>query len=209
MPAIATLHSITSQHRPAINPENSRASGFTLVEMLVALMLSSIIFVSAYQVMSNLIQYQVRAVNIAEQEVDELLLRNLLDEIISKSLHQSQLYYRVEKTAFFSGKPDSLQLISRAYSSHYDVPGYRVYFLTVKQSRLVVSYRRYDDQVVEAQPEELDTGLEVEEIRFHYKSDGDWFEDWPDNKSLPQWVRVNAELPGNRSLETVFRTSWL
>lgn len=183
--------------------------GFTLVEMLIALVLSSVIFVSAYQVMSNLIQYQVRAAKIAVQEIDELLLRNLLDEIISKSMHQSQLYFRVEKTAFFWGKTDSLQLISRAFSAHYDVPGYRVYFLTIKDSRLVVSYRRYQSDVSSAQPEELDTGLEVEDIRFFYKSENDWVDEWSDNKSIPQWIKVYAELPGNRSMETVYRTSWL
>ncbi len=35
--------------------------GFTLVEMLVSIVLSSIIFISSYQVISNLIQYQVRS----------------------------------------------------------------------------------------------------------------------------------------------------
>jgi hypothetical protein len=150
----------------------------------------------------------VRAVKIAEQQVDELLLRNLLDQIISKSLHQSQLYFRIEKTAFFSGQVDSLQLISRAYSTHFDVPGYRVYFLSVKDSHLIVSYRRYDSNAISEQPEELNTGLMVEDIRFSYKSDGDWMDEWPDSKSIPQWIKVYAELPGDRSLETVYRTSW-
>lgn len=189
------------------NRQNEK--GFTLVEMLIALMLSSIIFISAYQVMSNLIQYQVRSVKVAEHEVDALLLRNLLDQIIGKSLHQNQLYFRVEKTAFFSGQADSLQLISRAYSTHFDVPGYRVYFLSVKDSHLVVSYRRYDSNVVASQPEELDTGLALEDIRFYYKSDGDWVDQWPDSKTIPQWIRVYAELPGDRGLETVYRTGWL
>ncbi len=68
------------------DPDSQR--GLTLVEMLIALVLSSIIFISAYQVISNLVQYQVRSRVHQELQIDRLLLKNILTNIIEKSVFE-------------------------------------------------------------------------------------------------------------------------
>jgi prepilin-type N-terminal cleavage/methylation domain-containing protein len=184
-------------------------NGFTLIEMLIALVLSGIIFVSAYQIMSNLIQYQVRAAKKAETQQDELLLRNLLTELIGKGLPQSQLYFRIQRTPLFSGKAESLQIVSRAFSSHFDVPGYRVYRLFRKDGNLTVAYRRYDRDSINKEAQELDTGLKVDDVEFAYLSEGIWVDHWPDDSSFPQWIRVKIDFPDNNIHQSVYRTGWL
>lgn len=177
--------------------------GFTLVEMLISIVLSSIIFVSSYQVISNLIQYQVRARVQHEKQLDKLLLKNMVSQIIEKSLHQYDLFYRAQKKSLFIGEEDSMQLISRAYSNHYDVPGYRVYRLFYRDGELYVSYRKYDGDYKSNNLFELPTGLKIEDINFEYFSADGWADNWHDDDSLPQYIRVSIDLPGTETMQWV------
>ena len=177
--------------------------GFTLIEMLISIVLSSIIFVSSYQVISNLIQYQVRARVQYEKQLDKLLLRNMVSQIIEKSLHQYDLFYRTHKKSIFIGEEDSIQLLSRAFSEHFDVPGYRVYKLYHREGELYVSYKKYDGDYISNSLFELPTGLKIEDINFEYFSEGDWIEEWDDEKKLPQYIRVTVDLPGSEIMQWV------
>lgn len=194
---------------PSLTANTGRQEGFTLVEMLIALMLSSVIFVSAYQVMSNLIQYQVRAAKKQVVLQDQLILRNLFQQIIGKSLPQSSLYYRIQKNSLFTGQEEKLQLISRAYSDHFDDPGYRVYSLFRKDKYLMLSYRRYDKENIQEIPETLSTGLRVEELAFEYQSDDDWLNEWTDNESYPQKIKVKLLLADQQNVEWIVSTGQL
>ena len=189
---------------PSLHGAN--CGGFTLVEMLIALVLSSVIFVSAYQVMSNLIQYQVRAAKKQVMQQDQLLLRNLFSQIVGKSLHQSSLYFRIQKSPLFIGQSDRLQLISRAYSDHFDEPGYRVYSLYRQDKNLMVAYRKYDKEGIQDEPLVMATGLEIDQISFEYLGQGGWLEQWPDNKEFPQKIKVKLTPPNQRKFEWINST---
>ena len=169
------------------------SAGFTLVEMLIAIVFSSIIFVSSYQVISNLIQYQVRARVQNDIQLDRLLVGNLISQIIEKSLHQLELYYRINQSSVFKGEPDSLRIISRAYSDNFDLPGYRAYRLYRHDDELHISYRAYDENFQKNQRYDMTTGLRVSQLSFHYWSGSQWLDEWPDEKSLPEFIRVTAE----------------
>jgi len=181
--------------------------GFTLVEMMIALVLSSIIFVSAYQVISNLIQYQVRARTNNQIISDQYLLKNLLTQIIEKSILQYDLFYRIEKMVLFKGEANSLQLLSRAYSENFDVPGYRLYRLYRHNHQLMVSYRKYDKNFRSNQQFELSSGLQLKSIRFEYLNQDNWVESWQDKKNFPSLIRVKVELDDERTLTIVRQTS--
>ncbi len=181
--------------------------GFTLVEMLIALVLSSIIFVSSYQVISNLIQYQVRARIQNNGHMDKLLMTNLLSEIIGKSIHQSDLYYRIQKQPLFQGERDSVQLVSRAYSDRYDIPGHRVYRLFYRERELYIAYRAYDKDYLSNEQFQLATGLMIDSINFEYFQGGSWVDEWRDERSIPKFIRVNIDFPDLRSIEWIRRTS--
>ena len=181
--------------------------GFTLVEMLIALVLSSIIFVSSYQVISNLIQYQVRARVQNSGLMDKLLLTNLLGQIIEKSIHQYDLFYRGQKEAVFRGESSSVQLVSRAYSDRYDIPGYRVYRLYQQDGELYISYRAYDKDYLSNQQFQLATGLKVDDLSFEYFAQNEWIDEWSDERSIPEFIRIIANLPDSGPTEWIRRTS--
>lgn len=182
-------------------------SGFTLVEMLIALVLSSIIFVSSYQVISNLIQYQVRARVENGSHFDKLLLGNLLSQITEKSIHQYDLFYRTQKASLFQGEADSVQLVSRAYSDHYDKPGYRVYRLFRRDGELYISYRAYDKDYLSNEQFQLATGLKIDDLSFAYLEQNNWVDVWSDERSIPEFIRIRIDLPGPGSTEWIRRTS--
>ncbi len=182
-------------------------AGFTLIELLIALVLSTIIFVNAYQVLSNLIQYQVRASQQQGSQLDRWLLINLLSEIIEKSASQADLHYRYSRTVAFTGESDRLTLISRAYSTNFDLPGYRVYRLFERDGSLRLAYRAYDVNYRKNHQYETDTGLAIGALRFEYLSPEGWVDSWEDAKTFPGQIRVRAEMPGGQPIEVVRGTS--
>ena len=177
--------------------------GLTLVEMLIALVLSSIIFVSAYQVISNLIQYQVHARTLYDRQTDKALTINMLSQIIEKSLLQSELYFNPQDKTLFRGEAESIQLVSRAFSDRFDKPGFRVYRLFHRDGELYVQYRAYDENYLSNRKVVMPTGLKIEEIRFEYFDKGHWSNSWNDRRSIPPFVRVQVDFPGAESAEWV------
>jgi prepilin-type N-terminal cleavage/methylation domain-containing protein len=204
---------VTMDDKKAVNARVMRTfeltgqRGFTLVETLIALVLSSIIFVSSYQVISNLIQYQVRARAQNSGDLDKLLLTNLLSQIIEKSVNQYDLLYQIQKASLFEGDADSVQLISRAYSDHYDKPGYRVYRLYHRDGELFIAYRAYDKEYLSDEPFQLATGLKIENLSFEYFEEDHWVGEWNDDRSIPEFIRIKVDLPGPGSTEWIRRTS--
>ncbi len=174
--------------------------------MLVSIVLSSIIFISSYQVISNLIQYQVRSKVHNEVRLEKLLLSNLVSQIIEKSLYQKDLFYQIQKEKMFKGRSSTLQLISRAYSKNYDVPGYRVYRLFHHKDELYVSYRKYDSKYKSNRQFQISTGIKVDDISFQYLSSDGWVDDWQVEKQFPEFIRIIVELPGAEIMEWIRKT---
>ena len=181
--------------------------GLTLIEMLISLVLSTIIFASSYQVISNLVQYQVRARVQNDRQLDSLLVANLFTQIIEKGINQYELYYRNQKSTLFVGEPDSLQIVSRAYSERYDKPGYRLYRLYERDGELMVSYRAFNRDFLSNRQIELATGLKVDELRFEYLAQRNWLNEWSDERLIPDLIRINVDFADLKSAEWVRGTS--
>jgi len=184
-----------------------RQSAFTLVELLVALAISSIIFTSAYQVLSNLVQYQSRQGQQAERERQARLLRRLFAGIVERGVHRDDLFQPVGRQTLFNGQPESLQLLSRAFSRNFDRPGYRVYRLSLRDGRLLVGHRRYsgDEQTLDFR--ETDSGLALSSLRFEYFDGEQWLARWRDERRLPRYIRMHARLEGGQELTDVRETA--
>ncbi len=197
-----SVDSTSSESGPVVK----RNKGFTLVEMLVSLVLSAIIFVSAYQVISNLIQYQVGYSAKSDRQLDRLLVKSLINQILSKGLHQTDLFYRIQKDSFFSGEADSLRIISRAFSDHFDVPGYRIYRIYVKEGELFVAYNRYDKDSTGMAPQVQTSGIRVQKLDFRYYLNGEWQEQWREEASIPEIIKVTVTLPNDETVEWVTST---
>ncbi len=178
-------------------------NGLTLVEMLIALVLSSIIFISAYQVISNLVQYQVRARVLSDRQMDNLLMTNMFGQIMEKGIHQSDLHFNVAEQPLFEGRQDSLQLVSRAYSERYDRPGHRIYRMYRRDGELYLSYQAFDENYLDNEQFELATGLKIVDLSFEYFAEGGWIEEWSDDRSIPEFIRTIVEFPGSQSAEWI------
>jgi prepilin-type N-terminal cleavage/methylation domain-containing protein len=190
----------------AIESKIEKQQGFTLVEMLIALVLSSIIFASAYQVISNLVQYRVRANSANMDKQDNLLLTNLLSQIIEKSISQNDLFYRPEKSSVFRGEEDFLQILSRAYSENFDEPGYRVFRIYRRNEELHVGYQKYDQNYRTNAQLEISAGLKLKQIHFGYLEDGQWVRQWRNEKKMPALIRVKIVQNNTRSMHFIRST---
>lgn len=180
--------------------------GFTLVEMLVSIVISSLIFVSSYQVISNLVQYQVKAKVHNNEELDRSLIVNLISQIIEKSIHPYNLIYRIPDALGQSLTENSIKVVSRAYSKNYDSPGYRVYALDVRDGELFISHRKYDKTFMSNQQFEIATGLKVKKLGFQYFHEGQWQEEWSDQKVLPGYIKVGFDSGNQERQEFVRKT---
>lgn len=180
--------------------------GFTLVELMIALVLSSVIFVNAYQVISNLVHYRIRAdkVNLARQ--DMLLTTNLLSQIIEKGISQNDLFYRADKTQLFRGEGDSLQILSRAYSENFDSPGYRVFRIFRRKGELYAGYQKYDENFQANAQNGISSGIKLEKIRFEYFTEGQWVTQWQNEKSIPSLIKVTVMLKPQQAFSFIRAT---
>jgi hypothetical protein len=175
--------------------------------MLLALVLSSIIFVSAYQVISNLVQYQVRARAQSESQLDSLLAANLLGQVIEKGISQYDVYYGNQKSTLFEGDSDSLQILSRAYSDRFDSPGYRVYRLFQRDGELFVTYRAFDHDFLANERFEIATGIHIDSLNFEYLEAGRWLSEWNDDRVIPELIRVSVGFAQRESSTWIRGTS--
>jgi prepilin-type N-terminal cleavage/methylation domain-containing protein len=182
--------------------------GFTLVELLISLVLSSIIFVSAYQVISNLVQYQVRAADRQGDAMALWLLTNLFSQVVEKGAYQQNLPYRNSRSVVFRGRSDSLQIISRAYSDRFDLPGHRVYRMSARDGNLVINYRAYDREFDRNPNFEIDSGLQVNDLHFEYLGADDWIREWSDTRAFPKRIKLIATLGSGEEVEMVRSVGW-
>ncbi len=185
----------------------NRQLAFTLVELLVALALSSIIFASAYRVIGNLVQYQTRSAAQAVREQDTRLLRQLFGQLVEQGIHRDDLYQPLSREPVFDGREDRLQILSRAWSRNFERPGYRVYRLWLDGERLKLRYRIHAADGEAVPSEETDTGIVLDSLRFDYFDGEGWRTNWREPRRLPRFIRLQARLPGGQWVEDIRETT--
>jgi len=173
---------------------------------LVSLLLSAVIFVSAYEVIGNLVQYQQRLAVRHRDAGDELLLKNLFTRIIGQAVHVGDLPWQRGKEVYFDGQSESLRLLSRAYSRNYDEPGYRIYRLFLRQGELVVAHVKYGLPPEQRVVRETPTGLRLAGLDLAYWGEQGWQGRWQDVRYLPRYIRIGMKLPDGRRVELIRET---
>lgn len=167
-------------------------SGFTLVELLVSLALSSIIFASAYQVISNLIQYQTRAALKAQMERDRMQLDMMFTHIVEKGLLQSDLPRPQSRKPLFQGHEDSLKILSRAFSQNLDSAGYSVFRIFLRDGEIRVAHAPYGKDQMNRSVSDTPTDIRAGDIRFEYFDGSQWQPRWRDERRLPRYIRLSV-----------------
>jgi prepilin-type N-terminal cleavage/methylation domain-containing protein len=178
------------------------AAGFTLLELVVALSLTSLLTVVAYSSLSLSLKAvgrgQVAAERLQELRVGETILGRSLSSAVQDSLAEKFYFYGDSRQMrFFTLVPLEAHSLGGVY--HWRVllgrneDGNGV--LAVEQTKNVNWYR--DPEGVEVRQIIIN---DVAELHFTYGTGGEEYENWDGKKvrSLPEWVKVNLTLKGQQ-----------
>lgn len=191
-------------------PENRKqvAAGFTLLELMVALSLVSLMSLVAFMSL-NLSLKAVRRGQTAAENLQELRVGQTF---LERSLSSAAAGIREVKEAnkYFFGEPQQMRFFTFLPLESYNLGGiyhWRVLVgrneagqgvLAVEQTKSINWVR--DQEGVEIRQILLKN---VASVRFFYGSDGKEYDNWDarNNGGLPQWVKVQLALEGQKTQE--------
>jgi general secretion pathway protein J len=185
-----------------------RSQGFTLLELLVALLLLSLIFL----LLTSGLQFGTRAWNVGQEEPNstseavtvQQLLRRVLSEVRPYMIEAAPT---VRRHVYFIGNQNSVRFIAPV-PEHLGVGGlYEVaLYLTDdggSRHRLEMSWRLFRGTETSSGPQrgrQIALVDEVAQIQFAYfghrspQDSGQWYNDWQDVQSLPDLIRLHVTL---------------
>ena len=194
-------------------PPGFRSQGFTLLEIMVAMLLLSVIVTFSVSLLFTNIRSWDSLVSDSEASLDETLINHRLVEMVS---HLIPMVWKSggERRLAFAGEPDRLQFISRA-PQQYRASGLFEYLLVQEfdsdnRVNLVLYYAPYyPGQTQFRLPEEgvrrplySDTGW----VRFSYLGtqepgrQPDWWDRW-ESDSTDYPLALSVHLAGNQEGE--------
>lgn len=190
------------------NSEPSR--GFTLLELLVALLLVSLVFA----MLASGLQVGTRAWNVVQDEttstsevvVVQELLRRVLGEVRPLMIEATRKTHRY---VYFIGNPNSVRFIA-SVPEHLGVGGlYEVaLYLTDdggSAKRLEMSWRLFAG-AEESKVRQVTLLDKVTRIQFSYfgrpllLKPSQWHDDWQNWESLPDLIRMQVTLSGSKQV---------
>lgn len=180
------------------------AAGFTLLELVVALSLTSLLTVVAY----TSLNISLKAVGRGQLAAERLQELRVGQNILERSLSSAVLGSLADRT-YFIGDPRQMRFFTLEPLEAYNLGGvyhWRVLLgqdeagngvLAVEQTKNVNWYR--DPEGVEVR-QIIISG--VAEAHFTYGTGGEEYENWDAKKvrNLPEWVKVNLTLNNQQSL---------
>ena len=189
--------------------------GFTLLELLVALLLLSLIFI----LLTSGLQFGTRAWNVGQEEPNstsevmtvQKLLRRVLSEARPLMIEATPT---VRRHVFFAGNQNSVRFIAPV-PEHLGVGGFYEVALYLtddggSDNRLEMSWRLFREAESSSGPqgEERRVALldKVAQIQFAYfgrpqpQGAARWYDDWQDLKSLPDLIRMHVTLSGGEQV---------
>ncbi|MDR1854830.1 MAG: prepilin-type N-terminal cleavage/methylation domain-containing protein [Azoarcus sp.] len=189
--------------------ERARRRGFTLVEVIIALTLMSLIMLGLVSAFATMGKSAARLDERAGVSGREWLLSGFLRESLSSATRQFRLKQPDgSETAYFRGDATSLQWLGLMPARH-GVGGLYLFSLGVESGRggrsLVLRYEPFvrDAVVGKAGSEALELGGNVEGVNIAYQSRperlGDepvWYEKWDEEGKLPARVRIEVTIGG-------------
>lgn len=185
-------------------------NGFTLIEMLVAVAVSSVILLMVYTAYNSVI----KTVNYGRTVSSYYLqLNHILNRIDSDltSMYWKEGNSRLQVISIFNGRYSILSFVTAEYRDNRIVPSpssqYPVtdihetgYYLTQKQGEQNYTLVRktdihYDDTFSEGGFEE-ELLTQVVSLKFEFQYRSDWSDNWntADQKRLPRAVKTTLEL---------------
>ena len=190
--------------RMSLTGQDSASAGFTLLELVVAIALTSLLTVVAYGSLS----ISLKAVSRGELAAERLQELRVGQKILERSLSSAVQGSLADRT-YFIGDPKQMRFFTLEPLEAYNLGGvyhWRVLLgqdeagngvLAVEQTKNVNWYR--DPEGVEVR-QILIRG--AEEAHFAYGIGGEEYENWNAKKvgSLPEWVKVYLTLNNQQSI---------
>lgn len=188
--------------RSSPGPAPSQA-GFTLLELVIAIALTSLLTLVAY----GSLNLSLKTVGRGEAAMERLQERRVGENILERSLCSAVQGTLAERSYFF-GDPRQMRFFTRLPLEAYNLGGayhWRVFLgqddagngvLAVEQTRNVNWYR--DPDGVEVRQILIH---DIESLHFTYGAGGQEYENWDGKKvgALPEWVKVYLTLNGQKS----------
>ncbi len=202
--SLETIRTAVPEENVRMRSRSKPPRGFTLLELVVALALTSLLTVVAYSSL-NISLKAVGRGQVAAERLQELRVgRDILERSLSSTVRGS-----LADQTYFIGDPRQMRFFTLEPLEAYNLGGvyhWRVLLgqdeagngvLAVEQTKNVNWYR--DPEGVEVRQIILSG---VAEAHFTYGTGGEEFENWDAKKvgSLPEWVKVNLSLNGQQSL---------
>ncbi len=191
------------------SPSQIRSQGFTLLELLVALLLLSLIFL----LLTSGLQFGTRAWNVGQEEPNSMSEAVTVQQLLRRVLNEARPFMieatpTVRRHVYFIGTQNSVRFIAPV-PEHLGVGGlYEVaLYLTDdggSRNRLEMSWRLFRETETSSVSQRegrqialLDKVTQIQFAYFGHRSPTDpaqWYNDWQDVQSLPDLIRMHVTL---------------
>ena len=173
-----------------------KSGGFTLVELLIALVLGATIVTLAFNALRlgsrtrDAIETQTRAAQ--DVQLAGEFLRRLIEEA---------------RPTGFAGEAQSLQFVA-PLPAHFGPGGMQAFALGVAEGKLIIRYQLFQGgkwaSFAEREPETAVLARGMDEARFEYLGE-QWSARWAENEALPRAIRIHLKPASERqALELAF-----
>lgn len=179
---------------------NRQQAGFTIVEVIIALTILSLLMLTLITAVRTLGNTQTR-VQLVIDRTDEM---RMVSQFLRRSIGQAMPVLRREKgkneSTYFRGTENELVWVS-PISAGPAIGGLNVVRLSVEEKQLILQLQAFKSPEEEPDWEDVDKHtlvLDLEEIVIGYRLDKtqEWQEEWAQGAASPQTVRLVIEKAG-------------
>ncbi|WP_409524916.1 prepilin-type N-terminal cleavage/methylation domain-containing protein [Nitrincola sp. MINF-07-Sa-05] len=177
--------------------------GFTLIEVVIALTLLSLLMLATITAMRTLADSQTRIVQISQQVDESRIVSSLLRSLISQAIPVVRVRPGEGYGAYFRGMPQELLWV--APMSGYQGPGgLHVMRLSLSdQQALLLQFQPYQGPQSEpdwamVEPAILLEDVTAFELEYRFALNTDWLQEWDWSQYAPTHVRLGIEQEGRR-----------
>lgn len=194
--------------------QTNKQQGFTLIELMIAITVFSMLSLGAYQILNGVM----RSDAIAEEHSKKLKQLQRSFTVLERDFDQTTarpLRYEAEKpeAPFMAGKFllesefDGISFVRLGWRNPQgQLPrsGLQRVAYIVREEQLVRLYHLYPDAVVGTEPREEILLSGVKGFSLQYNKNKKWAESWSDKQSIPDGIKLTIELENFGKIERIF-----
>lgn len=174
---------------------NSRREGFTLLELIIAITILSLITM----IIGSAFRLGIQAWGKGEHETGETQRLRVLSSLLSQQLKSSYPYEMpveddIENAVMFKGEKDSIMFVTTVTDSSYG--GFKWVRYEFKDGTLLYKEGLLPDKKIKDKIKEdaeiIDSNIEEFQLSYRQSNDGEWKESWDLGNGIPAAVKVKV-----------------